>query len=69
MNAPSTETKAELLKKAVDLYNGDLLRSASSEHWIIRQSVHYQHRYIGAVTELLKTLHQDQGEYETFSVK
>lgn len=60
LNAPSTETKAELLKKAVDLYNGDLLRSASSEHWIIGQSVHYQHRYIGAVTELLKTLHQDQ---------
>lgn len=50
----------ELLKKAVDLYNGDLLRSASSEHWIIGQSVHYQHRYIGAVTELLKTLHEDQ---------
>ena len=60
LNATSTEGKAEMLKKAVDLYNGDLLHSASSEHWIIGQSVHYQHRYIGAVTELLKTLHQDQ---------
>ena len=60
LNASSAGTKVELLKKAVDLYNGDLLRSASSEHWIIGQSVHYQHRYIGAVTELLKTLHEDQ---------
>ena len=60
LNADTAEEKAELLKKAVELYNGDLLHSASSEHWIIGQSVHYQHRYIGAVTELLKTLHQDR---------
>ena len=60
LNANTAEEKAELLKKAVELYNGDLLHSASLEHWIIGQSVHYQHRYIGAVTELLKTLHQDR---------
>jgi DNA-binding SARP family transcriptional activator len=60
LNAFSNAQKTELLKKAVDLYEGDLLTSASAEHWLMSASVNYQHRYVGAVTELMKALEHDK---------
>lgn len=34
--APSVMTKVELLKSAIDLYDGKILVSAEGEHWLIR---------------------------------
>lgn len=54
MSAPSLEDKEEILKKMVELYTGDILHSASSEHWIMPHSTSLQFRYVGAVNELMK---------------
>lgn len=48
--------KADILKLAVNLYKGDVLASAAGEHWLIPTSSHYNLRYLGMVSELLKTL-------------
>jgi hypothetical protein len=44
----------ELLKSAIDLYNGKILSSAEGEHWLIQFAAKYHIAYIGAVNELLK---------------
>ena len=48
--------KAEILKRAVDLYKGSILESAADEHWLIPKASYYNLRYQGLVSELLKTL-------------
>ena len=48
--------KVEILKRAVDLYKGGVLESASDEHWLIPKASYYSLRYQGMVGELLKTL-------------
>ncbi len=48
--------KAEILERAVDLYKGGVLESASDEHWLIPKASYYNLRYQGMVSELLKTL-------------
>lgn len=48
--------KADILKLAVNLYKGDVLSSAAGEHWLIPTASHYSLRYLGMVSELLKTL-------------
>ncbi|MDD3186741.1 MAG: transcriptional regulator [Anaerostipes sp.] len=52
------EDKEEHLKKMVDLYEGDILQSASGEHWLMPILVNYQYRYVGAVNELIKALYE-----------
>lgn len=54
--APSAMTKVELLKSAIDLYEGKVLSSAEGEHWLIQFSSKYHIRYIGTINELLKLL-------------
>lgn len=56
MTASSVMNKVELLKSAVDLYNGPVLSSADGEHWLIQFATKYHLAYIGAVNELLKQL-------------
>ena len=48
--------KAEILKRAVDLYKGCVLESAADEHWLIPKASYYHLRYKGMVSELLKSL-------------
>lgn len=60
LKATTNEDKLEILKKLVDLYQGDVLHSASSEHWILSTSTTYQYRYIGAVNELMKVLWEEK---------
>ena len=48
-----TEEKKELLQKALALYEGDVLISASSEHWLMATVVSYQYYYIGIFNELM----------------
>lgn len=54
--APTIPHKVELLKKAVDLYKGDVFENARGELWIDGIAAHYRLRYIGIVNELLATL-------------
>lgn len=54
--AGSTSAKVEILKQAMDLYKGDVLLSADSEHWLTLTASHYNVRYIGVTNELLRTL-------------
>lgn len=58
MKSTDTKEKVEVLKKAIDLYQGPLFTSAHYEHWIMSASVAFEYRYLGAVSELLKTLDQ-----------
>ena len=50
----------DLMKKAVELYNGQLFHSAASEHWIMSISVDFYHKYVSLVGELLKTLFEEK---------
>ena len=52
--------KVEILKKALDLYKGNVLESAADEHWLIPTASHYSLRYTGMVNELLKTLAEEK---------
>ena len=52
--------KVDILKKALDLYKGNVLESAADEHWLIPTASHYSLRYAGMVNELLKTLAEEK---------
>lgn len=54
--ASSIINRVELLKSAIDLYNGKILSSAEGEHLLIQFATKYHIAYIGAVNELLKQL-------------
>ena len=54
--ASSIINRVELLKSAIDLYNGKILSSAEGEHWLIEFATKYHIAYFGAVYELLKQL-------------
>ncbi|MBQ6999764.1 MAG: transcriptional regulator [Oscillospiraceae bacterium] len=62
LNATTVEQKIDLLKRAIDLYCGDLFQSAASEHWIMATSVDYHYKYVALAGELLKTLF-DENDY------
>lgn len=60
MAVSSSEDKEDILKKMVELYTGDILHSASSEHWIMPHSTSLQYRYIGAVNELMRLFEEER---------
>lgn len=55
-HTPIIQHKIELMKKAADLYKGDVFENAKGEFWIDSIATHYRLRYIGIVNELLATL-------------
>ena len=55
-SAVTLETKIELLKQAIALYKGDMLPTASSEHWLMPHELAYRYKCIGIYNELLKAL-------------
>lgn len=55
--------KVDMLKRALELYKGEILFSASGEQWLMHTALHYNLRYLGAVNELLKAL-AEAGDYE-----
>lgn len=55
-NTASVTKKVELLKQAMNVYKGNILASATGEHWLIHTASHYNLKYLGVVNELLKTL-------------
>lgn len=58
----SADRKENLLKTAIELYSGDILCSASSEHWLFPIATNYQNYYIGMLNELMK-LFDEQHKY------
>ncbi|MBR3999694.1 MAG: GAF domain-containing protein, partial [Clostridia bacterium] len=63
--------KVDLMKKAVDLYCGDILMSAAGEHWLIQESSSYHLKYIGVVNDLLELLasHDEYGNIQKYAEK
>ncbi|MCR4924115.1 MAG: hypothetical protein K5931_08935 [Lachnospiraceae bacterium] len=52
-----TDVKLRYLKKAIDIYRGNLLPDSSREHWVVPKSVYYRDMYVRTVlayTEILK---------------
>lgn len=60
LNAGTVEQKIDLMKKAVDLYNGEFFHSASGEHWIMSTAVDFYYKYVSLVGELLKELFEEK---------
>ena len=52
--AVTTQTKIELLKRAVECYQGELLTLASAEPWIMSHQISYKYKCLGIYTELMK---------------
>ena len=44
--------KIDLMKQAVNLYQGELLKSSSGEHWLLPSATHYYFAYVGILNEL-----------------
>lgn len=53
-SALTFQTKIELLKRAADLYRGNVFASASSEHWLIPHELTYKYKCLGIYFELMK---------------
>lgn len=53
-SALTFQTKIELLKRAADLYRGNVFVSASSEHWLIPHELTYKYKCLGIYFELMK---------------
>lgn len=56
----TTQTKLELLKKAVQLYRGNLYDSASSEHWIMAHELSYKYKCLGIYNEIMRIFYDMQ---------
>lgn len=56
----TTQTKLELLKKAVELYRGNLYDSASSEHWILAHELSYKYKCLGIYNEIMRIFYDMQ---------
>lgn len=54
--AVDLDEKIDFLKKAADLYQGTLFRTARHEHWLMATAVSFEMRYMGIVGELMKCL-------------
>lgn len=63
-SAVTLQTKMELLKQCLELYRGEILPSASSEHWLMPQTLTYKYKCIGVYNELM----QLEFESENFSI-
>lgn len=57
-SAVALHTKISLLKKSVELYRGDIFKSASSEHWLIPHEIAYKYKYLGICSELMKAYYE-----------
>lgn len=60
LSTASTRKKKELLYDAIALYEGDVLSSASSEHWLMPTVINYQCYYIGMFNELMRLFDADR---------
>lgn len=54
--ATDTQKKVELLRKAVDLYRGDIYAKFSHEHWLMGYVANYQMKYLDASSKLMELL-------------
>lgn len=54
----TVQAKIELLKKALDIYKGNLFPAAESEHWIMSDEVKYKYKCLEIYNELMKAYFQ-----------
>lgn len=60
--ATDAQRKMEFLKKAVDLYRGDIYAKLSNDHWLMGYVANYQMKYLDASSRLMELL-LDTGNY------
>lgn len=53
-NELTVHAKIELLKKALDIYKGNLFPTADSEHWILSDEMKYKYKCLSIYNELMK---------------
>ncbi len=56
-SAVTMQTKLELLKKATELYRGNIYDVASSEHWLMSHELAYKYKCIGIYVEIMRVLY------------
>lgn len=54
------KTKIELLKKAAELYRGNIYDVASYEHWLLTHELFYKYKCLGVYVELMRTYYDIQ---------
>lgn len=59
-NAVTLQTKIELLKRATELYRGNIYPAASAEHWIMPYELSYKYKCLGIYAELMKIYFESQ---------
>lgn len=55
--------KMEMMKKACEMYTGELLPNLSGEDWVLMESVQYKHKYFNALQQVCDYL-KERREYE-----
>ena len=53
-NTVTLQTKIELLKRATELYRGNIYAAASSEHWLMPHELSYKYKCLGIYNELMR---------------
>lgn len=59
-NAVTLQTKIEMLKRAAELYRGNIYAAASSEHWLMAYELSYKYKCLGIYNELMKAYFDSQ---------
>lgn len=59
-NALTLQTKIELLKKATELYRGNLFDTASFEHWLMPHELAFKYMCLGIYIELMRIYYEVQ---------
>lgn len=54
------DERIKLLKKAIDMYEGDFLKRFASDLWVIPLITHYHSMYVDKIKDLLMLLEQDK---------
>ncbi len=66
--ALSDKKRKECLKRAIDLYTGNLLPDSSSEHWVVPRAVFYRDLYLKDVIAYAEELNAEEAYGETVAV-
>lgn len=61
-SAITMQTKLELLRKATEIYRGNIYETASSEHWLMAHELAYRYKCLGVYVEIMR-MYYDLQDY------
>lgn len=59
-SAITMQTKLELLRKATEIYRGNIYETASSEHWLMAHELAYRYKCLGVYVEIMRMYYELQ---------